>query len=746
MKDRNNDKVCEIKGVVDSIVFKKEETGFVVLLLDCEGEPITVVGEIGDIDEGESIRLMGTFITHPRFGEQFKASLCERDLPSTAAAIKKYLANGVIKGIGPVLAKKIVDTFGDETFDIFENHPEKLTEIDGISKRKAERFSEEFKSRFEVRRLMAYVTSKGISASVGVKAYKKWGDDAFELIERNPYVLCSYGVELSFAKADELAMEVDTPLDNENRVKAGIISVLDQNTHSGHTCLPYDRLKPTVSEFLGITEERFDEVLQLLHSEQLVVSYEKKNGRQYEMLRHYAIADMYISRRLNLMKQFSYNSNIDYSDVIDIAEEEHGVIYEEIQRQAINTALSVGFLVLTGGPGTGKTTTLNAIISLFEQQGLNVMIAAPTGRAAKRISDLTGYEAKTIHRLLEVSYTKDDKPVFVHNENKLLQCDVMIVDEMSMVDTLLFEALLRALPVNCKLIMVGDSDQLPSVGAGNLLKDIIESKVVPTVTLKEIFRQAATSRIVTNAHRIVKGEELELGNCDDFFYFQRLDYNELHNLVVELCKTRLPEAYDISPIENIQVITPTRQGPVGVVELNKILQQKLNPLEKGKSEVSNFLYKFRVGDKVMQNKNDYDIVWHKEVNGEKESGTGIFNGDIGVITYINKLLGVVTIDFDGRIANYSTLVLDNIELAYAITVHKSQGSEFDYVIFCAFKGYDKLYYRNLFYTGVTRAKKMLILVGSKAVVDKMISNDRRANRYTCLKEMLVKDDGDEMDI
>lgn len=739
-------KLCELKGDVDSIVYKNEENGFAVIMLDCGGEPVTVVGEIGDVDEGESLSLMGTYLNHPKFGMQFKASLCQRALPETATAIKKYLANGVIKGIGPVLAKAIVDRFGENTLDIFENHPDRLTEIEGISSKKAVRFSEEFKSKFAVRRLMTYVTSKGIPASVGVRAYKKWGESALSMIEANPYLLCSFGVDLAFAKADELAINVGFSLENENRVKAGIINVLSVNADNGHTCLPTDRLLSTVASFLQVKEGSAENQLSELHNEQLVIAYTKSNGRSYEMLRYYAIADMYISKRLSIMKQFAYDSKIDYSDVIDIAQQESGYTYGELQRKAINTALSVGFLVLTGGPGTGKTTTLNAIISLFNQQGLNVMLAAPTGRAAKRISDLTGYDAKTIHRMLEVSFAEGDRPHFCHNEENPLNCDVMIIDEMSMVDSILFEALLRALPINCKLIMVGDTDQLPSVGAGNVLKDIIDSGVVPTVTLKEIFRQAQSSRIVTNAHRIVKGEPIELGNCDDFFFFQRLEYSELQRCIVELCKKRLPQAYEISPFDNIQVISPTRQGPAGTVELNKILQHELNPPSKEKSEIQTFLYKFRAGDKVMQNKNNYDIIWHKDNGGETESGAGIFNGDIGIITKVNKLLGMVTIDFDGRVANYTIPMLDNIELAYAITVHKSQGSEFDYVVFSAFKGYDKLYYRNLFYTGVTRAKKMLVLVGSKAVIDRMIENNKRTNRYTCLKEMLVRDDADEMDI
>lgn len=739
-------KCTELKGSVDSIVYKNEETGFVVLLLDADGEPVTVVGEIGDIDEGESLQLVGEFTSHPKYGEQFKASLCERALPKSQTAIQKYLASGVIKGIGPVLAKNIVQKFGDDVFDIFENEPMRLTEVDGISAKKAMKYSEEFKCKFVVKRLMSYLASNGISASYGVRAYKAWGASAIDMIESDPYCLCSFEVGLPFSKADELGMKMQLPADCENRVRAGIMTVLSRNASAGHSCLPTDKLRELSCNFLQIDAERFDSMLEELHTDHVVAVYNKKNGRTYELLRDYAAAEMNISRRLNIMKNMSYDNSIDFGDVIDIAQEQNGIVYEEIQRKAINTALSIGFLVLTGGPGTGKTTTLNAIISLFQQQGLNVMVAAPTGRAAKRLSELTGFEAKTIHRLLEVQFADGDIPHFTHNEDNTLNCDVMIIDEMSMVDTLLFDALLRALPITCKLVLVGDSDQLPSVGAGNVLKDIIESGVVPTVALKEVFRQASSSRIVTNAHRIIKGENIIRGDCDDFFFFSRTSYDDIRSLIVDLSKDRLPAKYFIDPIESIQIISPTRQGPCGTIELNRILQEKLNPPAQSKREIKTLLYTFRTGDKVMQNKNNYDVIWYRETPDGKENGAGVFNGDIGKILKIDHAMGIVTIDFDGRICSYSTLMLDNIELAYAITVHKSQGSEFDYVIFAACPGYEKLFYRNLLYTAVTRAKRIFIAVGSIGVINYMISNDRRTNRYTCLKEMLAEDNGDEIDI
>lgn len=736
----------ELKGSVDSITYKSEGSGFAVIMLDADGEPVTAVGEIGDVDEGEELHLIGEFTNHPRYGEQFKVSLCQRALPTRVTAIQKYLASGVIKGIGPVLAKSIVTRFGDKVFDIFENDPMRLTEIEGISQKKAMKYAAEFAEKFAVRRLMTYLASNGVSSSVGVRAYRAWGNSALEMIEHNPYCLCSFEVGLPFAKADELAARMEIPHNSNSRVKAGIVNVLACNSTEGHTCLPKDKLSELACAFLGIDESLFEEMLKCLHEDNTVVSYTKKSGRIYEMLHDYAIADLNISRRLNVMSKLAYDTRIDYSEVIDIAQEQNGIIYEKVQRRAINTALSTGFLVMTGGPGTGKTTTLNAIISLFEQQSLNVMIAAPTGRAAKRISELTGYEAKTIHRLLEVQYADGDKPHFAHDEDNTLNCDVLIIDEMSMVDTLLFDALLRALPLTCKLILVGDSDQLPSVGAGNLLKDIIDSGIVPTITLQEVFRQAQSSRIVTNAHRIIKGESIVRGDCDDFFFFQRNNYEDIRSLIVDLCKDRLPAKYFIDPLENIQVISPTRQGPCGTMELNRILQQKLNPPSSSKQEIKTLMYTFRTGDKVMQNRNNYDIIWKKETDSGVESGAGIFNGDIGIITKINKLLGIITINFDGRVCEYNTIMLDNVELAYAVTVHKSQGSEFDYVIFSAFPGYEKLFYRNLLYTAVTRAKHMFIGVGSIGVINYMIENNRRTNRYTCLKEMIAEDNGDEMDI
>lgn len=739
------EKLEKIQGEVDSIVFKNEDTGFCVLMLNSDNDLITVVGEMGDVEEGEELVLTGEYTTHRKFGEQFKVSVFERSLPTTSAAIQRYLSSGAISGIGPILARRMVKMFGDKTLEVIENDPDQLLEIDGITKKKAEKMQKEFKTTFAVRSLLVYLSQFEIPTSYSIKAWKRWGDCAENIIKSNPYTLCGNEIDIPFSKADEIAEKQDIPKDSENRISAGIACILRQNGDAGHTCLPEEALRNMAVKFLGISAELFDNVLESEIAEENLFRYMKQQ-RPYIMLRDYYKAEEYIARRLEIMRSISYDNNIDFSDVIDLEEETNGIHYEKIQRQAINLALSKGFLVMTGGPGTGKTTTLNAIISLYRQQGLEVMIAAPTGRAAKRISDLTGYDAKTIHRLLEVQYTSGDTLKFVHDENNLLDCDALVVDEMSMVDSCLFEALLRAISVTCKLVLVGDSDQLPSVGAGNVLKDIIDSGVMSVVTLKEIFRQAQESDIVMNAHKIVSGEHIDLKKKDkDFFFFQRLDFEGLQSLVVELCRERLPKAYGFSPIENIQVLSPTRKGPAGTMELNRRLQDELNPKAAGKSEIKTPKYIYRCGDKVMQTKNDYEILWKKQLDDENtESGTGIFNGDIGIIINVNKILKSVTIDFEGRVAVYTEQMLENLELAYAVTVHKSQGSEFDVVILTVFGGYDKLYYRNLLYTAVTRAKKMLIIVGSQKRVDFMIDNNRRTLRYTALKNMLMENaEGDD---
>ncbi len=736
MQNTENE-LIHIEGTVESVLFCNEQNGYIVLDLDTGSDYITVVGELGTIEEGEELRLTGKYVNHPKFGAQFRAETCERKLPATESAILKYLSSGVIKGIGPTLAKRLVDEFGEKTLDVIENFPEKLTAVKGMSAKKAEEIAQEFKRIFGVRSLMIFLAGYGVSPSTAVYAWKRWGQFAVEMIKSNPYILCGPGVELDFAKAEEMAEKLEIPKDSPGRIRAGIIYILTHNAFNGHTCLPLGKLKETSLKLLSVDESVFDDNISDAADDEVIIIY-NKNGRDFVFLAEFYRAEQYISTRLSVMNDCFKDTGTNYRKLIDIEEKTKIITYAEKQREAIALALSKGFLILTGGPGTGKTTTLKAIISLYEQRGMNVMITAPTGRAAKRIADLTGYPAKTIHRLLEVMYDNSGQLKFKHNEQNPVSCDVMIIDEMSMVDTLLFESLLRALKLSCRLIMVGDSDQLPSVGAGNILKDMIDSGRLTVVALNEIFRQARQSCIVTNAHKIVNGEEPDLSRKDsDFFFMQRLNAEEAALTVTELCVQRLPDAYGYSPTDDIQILCPSRKGILGSVEMNKVLQQRINPPRKELAEVKGMLFTFRDGDKVMQTKNNYDIVWSKD----GENGTGIFNGDIGTIIKVKRSEGTVVIDFEGRIAEYPFEMMEQIELAYAITVHKSQGSEFTTVIIPLLGGFEKLYYRNLLYTAVTRAKKMLVIVGSKSIVLKMVNNDRRTLRYTCLKDMIEKELG-----
>ncbi len=725
-------KFTEIIGTVEEIIYKNPDNGFTVLYLSSDNELINVVGEFYDVNIGEELKLTGSFTTHSTYGYQFKAELCEHQLPATSSAIFKYLSSGVVKGIGPVIARRIVDKFGDDTLRVIESEPEKLAEIKGLSPKKLKTITDEFKQVFGVRTLMLFLSEFSVNPAQSIKIWKRWGNMAVDIISGNPYLLCDDQLKISFQTADNIAKKYSHPLDCYERVSAAIKYVLMHNMNNGHTCLPQDKLIAMSEKLLMIEREtilsRLDEAI----SKKDLVSITK--NKPFIALPELYEAELYISNRISLMASIPPDIQTDVDYIIDYNEKKNNIVYEALQKKAIKFALLNEVFILTGGPGTGKTTTLNAIIDILQSQGKVISVCAPTGRAAKRISEVTNTEAKTIHRLLEVDYT-DSLLKFSKNEQNPLDSDVIIVDEMSMVDVLLFESLLKAAKPTCKLILVGDYNQLPSVGAGNVLHDLLKNDNVPTVTLKQIFRQAAQSKIVTYAHSIIDGEMPDItANEGDFFFLKRLNSAAASATVIDLVTNRLPKSYNFSPTEDIQVLCPQRKGDLGVMELNRRLQEKLNPYDKSKTQFKSTYYTYRVGDKVMQTKNNYDIIWTK---GE-EKGEGIFNGDIGIIKMIDRGSQTLAIDFEERVAFYTFDMATELELAYAVTVHKSQGSEFDAVILPVLEGYDKLYYRNLLYTAITRAKKLLIIVGSADRVKFMVNNNIKSVRFTNLSYLLDK--------
>ena len=659
--------------------------------------------------------------------------VCERRLPASVSAIRKYLGGGSFKGVGPALANRIADAFGEYTIETIENDPKQLARVKGVSEKMALEINAQFRRAFGARKVMTALQDFGLPAAVAVRAWKKWGASAMDFIAENPYLLCDPDIGLDFAEADEIFMKRGKA-DDIRRLKAGIKFVLVHNLDNGHTCLPAERLLPAAAGVLGESDAMADALDELVHQHELEEYY--RNGRQFIYLPEFFEAETASAGRLRMMlHDLCSESDSSLNSSIELLESELGIEYDPLQKKALREAVRNHVFVLTGGPGTGKTTTLNALIHLLEQQGDAVMLAAPTGRAAKRLTELTGKEAKTIHRLLEVDYSSDEMhPVFRKNEKNPLKCDTLIVDEMSMVDSLLFNSLLRALSFSCRLIMVGDSDQLPSVGAGNVLHDLLASDILPSVTLNTIFRQAAESMIVTNAHDIVNGEYPCLESRDnDFFFLPRKSEAECAATVCQLCEKRLPKAYNLSPMWDIQVLCPGKRGEAGTWGLNIALQKALNPPSKDKKEYTQNGRLFREGDKVMQVRNNYDMVWKKD---DGEMGRGIFNGDIGIIEKMDPMLRLMAIRFDDRVADYPYDNAGELDHAYAITVHKSQGNEFEAVIIPLMEVNSRLCYRNLLYTAVTRAKKLLILVGDSKAVYSMVDNNRRAGRFTNLRYML----------
>lgn len=725
----------ELSGSVEDVIYKNADNGYTVINLGCDEGLIAVVGNLGDVNEGERLSLRGGWITSPKYGRQFKAAMCERSMPETESEISAYLGSGVIKGLGPAIAKKIVKQFGTEALDIIDNDCMQLTVIKGITSDKALYISNEYHKITGVNEVIKFLGEYNFGPAHAISVWSAFEHDSIKQIKTNPYILCTSGIDIDFRSVDRMAADLGFDAENSDRVRAGIVYVLHENANAGHTCLPTEKLRESVCDNLGIERRQFESCLDDCEEKDWVVRITLGN-REFVYLPEYYLAETYIAKKLAFMLRTSAQYEKDYSDEIRGVEFSENIQYEDLQRAAISACLTGSVFILTGGPGTGKTTTLNGVIKILKAQKKRILLCAPTGRAAKRMSDLTGEPARTIHRLLEVDFTAKGELKFKRNETNPLPADVVIADEMSMVDALLMCSLVRAIKPTSKFIMVGDSNQLPSVGAGNVLKDLIASHYIPSVELKEIFRQAAQSLIVTNAHRIVNGEFPVLDDRqNDFFFMNKSLESDIAELVIQLAKQRLPDTYGFSPIDDIQVLCPTKMGMAGTKELNKQLQSALNPPSQNKAELKFFDVIFRTGDKVMQTKNDYDVLWTK--NNEK--GSGIFNGDIGIIRSVDRFSQNVTIDFEGRVAVYTSEMLRRLEHAYAITIHKSQGSEYDAVIIPITAFTHNLLYRNLLYTGVTRAKKMIIVIGTKELVKTMVDNNRKMLRYSLLRPLLEKE-------
>lgn len=722
-----------ITGVVEEITFQNDANGFTVLDFSTDDELITAVGVMPSISAGETVSLTGNFITHPTFGRQLKVTSFTREMPETSEQIIKYLSSGVIKGIGPKKALLIVETFGNDTLSIIEETPERLAELKGISIDQAKSIGEEFQKQYAMRTVMLGLEKYGLTPNECVRIYKKMGIDAVAAVKENPYRLCSLGIGISFEKAELIEEKLEEKPLPEHRVKEGILHVMRHNLSvSGHTCIPREKLLKPCADLLSTNEDTIDITIDsLVSSAQLKTHTIDKN--EFIFLPSAYFNEKKIAERMGVVANFPPPRFSTLAQTIDDIEYENNIKYEELQRMAIATASTKGLLILTGGPGTGKTTTIKGIISVFEKQNLDIALAAPTGRAAKRMTELTGKEAKTIHRLLEVEWDEDDRPVFRRDAKNPLDCNALILDELSMVDISLFASLLEALPLGCRLVLVGDSDQLPPVGAGNVLHDLIKAEVLPVIELNKVFRQAMESKIISNAHKIVAGEMPDLKNDNkDFFHMERHSPFLTAETVAELCSARLTKAYGWDPLSDIQVICPSKKGETGTVNINKILQNLLNPPSELKQEIIVTGQIFREGDKVMQTKNNYNVNW--ESNEEK--GTGIFNGDIGILEKIDAKTGLITINFDGRIAEIPTENLGDIDLSYAITVHKSQGSEFKAVVIPVMGVVSNLAHRNLLYTAVTRAKELLVTVGSAELVFAMTANDKKTKRYSALAHFL----------
>jgi exodeoxyribonuclease V alpha subunit len=727
-----------IEAMVEDIIYQNADNGYTVCSVSYEGEELSCVGSMLGLTPGEEVKIIGTWATHPVYGKQVKVDYFEKSIPKTVQGMERYLASGAIKGIGPKMATKIVKHFGIETFRIMEEEPLVLAQIKGITQKKAEEIGALFHAQYELRKAMLLLQEYGITPTYAIKIYKRYKDDTIGVIQKAPYRLAQDIHGIGFKKADEIAAQMGIPKEDPHRIKTGCLYLMTQFSNQGHTYIPKELLLEEAKLLLEVLEEQIENALLELHLAKAIV-IKNYDGTVAIFLSAYYQAESYIATKLlelaALTKQDALSG---FEKELAKAQKELGTDLVTEQKEAIAHVLANGLTIITGGPGTGKTTTINVLLHILEGRQEEVLLTAPTGRAAKRMSEATGQEAQTIHRLLEINYMQEEgqRQRFEKDEDNPLEADVVIIDEMSMVDVSLMHALVRAIAVGQRVVFIGDADQLPSVGPGNVLKDMIKSEKLPVVRLTQIFRQAGGSAIVLNAHRINNGE-MPIANEEqtDFFMMNRAVQQEVRMAITELMKERLPKYQKVDPIKDIQVLSPMRKGLLGVTELNKALQEALNPPHPMKSQKEYRQTLFREGDKVMQIKNNYNTPW-KIYNKNQlpiDEGVGVFNGDCGMITRVDTGREILVVTFeDQKTVEYEFAQLDELDLAYAVTIHKSQGSEYPVVILPLHSGPSMLLTRNLLYTAVTRAKQMVVIVGLKEAVERMVENNKEMARYSSL--------------